>query len=84
MRSSRIASIEPPLRIEIEIPEPIGGIAEQHRADETAIGDDELLVDAEALIPEARSARCPRAPMKSPAENTVTPETFRLVARTLP
>src|SRR6267378_4092935 len=29
-------------------------------------------------------ASLPSAPMKSPAENTLTPETFRLVATTLP
>ena len=53
---------------QVEIPEPVRGIAEQHRADEAAVRDDELLVDAEAGIGEhdllgavrARGNRRPR------------------------
>src|SRR5262249_30265207 len=35
---------------EIEVPGAVGDIAEQHRADEAAFGDDELLVEAEGGI----------------------------------
>ena len=80
-RSLRIRSIGRPGG-SVEIPEPVRGIAEQHRAG--------------SRPPRSRaSCRCrgrigehdrlgPSAPRKSPAENTLTPETLRLVASTLP
>src|SRR5262249_47500638 len=37
---------------QIEVPEAIGGIAEQHGADEPVFGDDELLIDADTGIGE--------------------------------
>ena len=45
---------------QVEIPEPVGGIAEQHRASETAVRDDQLLVNAEARVGEDDLLRCPR------------------------
>ena len=53
------ASMERAGADQIEIPEPVRGIAEQHRADEAAVRDDELLVGAEAGIARARSASVP-------------------------
>ncbi len=46
--------------------------------------DDELLINAHARIASRRFFARLRFAKKSPAENTLTPETLRLVATTLP
>ena len=60
--SARIAVDRFAVADQVEIPERIRGIADQHRAGEPAVGDDELLVDAAPAIGQHDGSRCRRRP----------------------